>query len=332
MRRALVGAAAAAVFVVAAMAPLTAQLPFLTAPGPPADPNAQFEVVSIKDADPSGNAGSRMMVGRGRFEAVNVPVRMLIRQALRLPDYQIAGEPDWTMTTRYSVIAKPPDGSAPNAMAAMLANLLRDRFKLSTHTETRELPIFNLVVARDNGRLGPDLKESAAECQAMIAARRGGAAGGGADAASRGDAGGRGGPPPLGAPPPPPGRAGGLPAFDPTAPPACGSFRSGPAMVAASGQPMSQLAQLLVRVTGRPVVDKTGLTVLYDFSLKFAPEPGAAVGPFGPAPGGVQLPPADPDAPNIFTAVQEQLGLKLNSGRGPFEVTVIDRIEKPVVD
>jgi uncharacterized protein (TIGR03435 family) len=319
------------VFVAAAMSPLDAQLPFLMAQGPPADPNAQFEVASIKDADPSGNAASRLTVERGRFEAVNIPVRMLIRQALRLPDYQIASEPDWTATTRYSVIAKPPDGSAPSTMAAMLANLLRDRFKLSMHTETRELPIFNLVVARDDGRLGPDLKMSAADCQAMIAARRGGAAGGGANAVGRGDVVGRGGPP-LGAPPPPPSRAVGLAPFDPTAPAACGSFRSGPAMVAAGGQSMAQLAQLLMRATGRPVVDKTGLTSLYDFSLKFAPEPGAAVGPFGPPPGGVQLPPADPDAPNIFTAVQEQLGLKLNGGRGPFEVTVIDRIEKPVVD
>jgi uncharacterized protein (TIGR03435 family) len=322
VRRALVGAAATTVFIAAAVTtPATAQLPFLAPQGPPVDPNAQFEVASIKDADGSGNAGSRMMMGRGRFEAVNVPVRLLIRQALRLPDYQIAGEPDWTATTRYSVIAKPPDGSLPNAMSTMLANLLRDRFKLTTHTETRELPIFNLVVARDDRRLGPDVKESAADCQAMIAARRGGAArGGGADAS------GRGGPPAPGAPLPPP------PPFDPSAPPTCGSFRMGPASGGASGQSMAQLAQLLSGQTGRPVIDRTGLTSLYDFSLKFARDAGLPSGPFGPPPPGAQPPAVDPDLPNIFTAVQEQLGLKLNSGRGPFEVTVIDRIEKPVVD
>jgi uncharacterized protein (TIGR03435 family) len=269
------------------------------------------------------------MLGRGRFEAVNVPVRLLIRQALQLPDYQIVGEPDWTATTRYSVIAKPPDGFAPNAMSVMLANLLRDRFKLTTHTETRELPIFTLVLARDDKRLGPELKETSAECQATIAARRGGAGGRGRGeaAAGRGDlvGVGRGGPP-VGAPPPPP-------PFDPSAPLLCGGFRIVSGTGNASGQSMAQIVPLLSRLTGRPVVDKTGLTGLYDFSLKFAPDPSlAAAGPFGPAPPGAQPAPVDPDAPNIFTAVQEQLGLKLNGGRGPFEVTVIDRLEKPVVD
>jgi uncharacterized protein (TIGR03435 family) len=324
VRRSLAGATAAAMFVAAAMTPLTAQLPFLAGQGPPVDPNARFEVASIKDADPSGNAGSRITLVRGRFEAVNFPVRLLIRQALPLPDYQVVGEPDWTATTRYSLIAKPSDGFPPNAMATMLANLLRDRFKLAMHTETRELPLFNLVLARDDRRLGANLKVTSAECQATIAARRGGAARAGGEAAARGG-------PPVGAPPPPPGRTGGVPAFDPGAPLSCGSFRVVGGTADATGQSLAQLTQLLTRTTGRPVVDKTGLTGLYDFSLRFSPEAGIA-GPFGPAPPGLQPPPADPDAPNIFTAVQEQLGLKLNSGRGPFEVTVIDRLEKPVVD
>ena len=80
---------------------------------------------------------------------------------------------------------------------------------------------------------------------------------------------------------------------------------------------------------GRHVVDRTGLTGRYDFALEFAPEPGSDKGPGGPgdkpqAPGGAEL-----SGPSIFTALQEQLGLKLESTRGPVEVFVIDRVEKP---
>ena len=99
-------------------------------------------------------------------------------------------------------------------------------------------------------------------------------------------------------------------------------------MLGASGRAIAQLVQMLSGSTGRPVVDKTGLAKLYDFSLKWAPEPGA----FGVLPPGVTLPAVDPDAPNLFTAVQEQLGLKLENARGPIEVVVIDRIEKPSLD
>jgi uncharacterized protein (TIGR03435 family) len=118
--------------------------------------------------------------------------------------------------------------------------------------------------------------------------------------------------------------------FDPNSPIACGSMRSGPGMLGAGGRAIAQLVQMLSGSTGRPVVDKTGLTGAYDFSLRFAPEPGAN-GPFGAPPPGV-LPPPDPDAPNLYTAVQEQLGLKLENGRGPIEVVAIDRLEKPTVD
>ena len=93
----------------------------------------------------------------------------------------------------------------------------------------------------------------------------------------------------------------------------------------------SQLVQMLAQFTGRPVYDKTGLTGPYDFDLKWTPEPGAG-GPFGPPPPGAPVPQVDPDAPNLYTAVQEQLGLKLESARGPVEVTIIERLEKPTLD
>ena len=95
---------------------------------------------------------------------------------------------------------------------------------------------------------------------------------------------------------------------------------------------MAQITQTLADVVGRPVIDKAGLTGRYGFALKFAPEPGGAPSPFGPRPPGAPVPAIDPDAPNLFIAVQEQLGLKVGSARGPVEVVVIDNIEKPTPD
>ena len=96
---------------------------------------------------------------------------------------------------------------------------------------------------------------------------------------------------------------------------------------------MAQLVSALSDLTGRPVIDKTGLTGLYDFTLKFTFEgrmPGL-MGPLG-APAGTPAPAADPDAPSLSTALQEQLGLKLESARGPVEVVVIEKFEKPTLD
>ncbi len=84
---------------------------------------------------------------------------------------------------------------------------------------------------------------------------------------------------------------------------------------------ISQLADRLSTILGRTVVDKTGLTGSYDIDLKFAPHPALQQSPGGP--------PADPNGPSIFSAMQEQLGLKLQAGKGPVEVIVVDSAEKP---
>jgi uncharacterized protein (TIGR03435 family) len=203
-----------------------------------------------------------------------------------------------------------------------MLNLLKDRFQLATHLETRELPIFTLVRARTDGRLGPSITTTPADCQATVAER---------NAAAAAFAAGRGAPPPL------PGRPGGPPLPDLTAPmPPCGMGRFLTGNVAASGQTLAQLVTTLSDWVGRPVIDKTGLTGLYDFTLKFAPEGVRASGPLGPTltllQGQVQSPPADPNAPSLEAALQEQLGLKLEPGRGPVEVVVIDRLERPTPD
>jgi uncharacterized protein (TIGR03435 family) len=309
---------------VAGSALLSAQ--FLAPQGPPVDPSAQFEAASIKGFDNSGSGPVRLMMTPGRLEANGVPMRLLLRQALRVQDYQILNLPDWVNNERYTIVAKMPEGAPPTASPVMLTNLFKDRFKLAMHNETREMPIFNLVLARQDGKLGPSLKPTSAECQTQIEARRGGPPPAGAG--RPGGPGGPGGPGAAGAA----GRGpGGPPPMDLSQPAPCGSIGIGPGMAVAGGQPPAQIVQFLAQFTGRPVYDKTGLTGFYDFNLRFAPEPGAG-GPLGPPPPGAPPPPVDPDAPNIYTAVQEQLGLKLESAKGPVDVVVIDRIERPTLD
>ena len=268
------------------------QLPGVTPAGPPVDPETRFEVASIKPFDPS--ATLRISMTPARYDAAGLPSQLVFAQAFAVPVDRIIGLPDWINKERYAIAAKAPDGSPStrrNALPVMLANLLKDRFKLATHRETRELPVYNLVFARNDKRLGPAFKETSAECRAMIScAPRGGTTrrprAGGASGSQR------------------------LP-IDPGFGPGIASFK---------GAPMSMIASvILTRQVGRPVIDKTGLTSVYDFTLKWTPGPGSGgLTPFGLPPGGLPdaVPPADPDAPHLFTAVQEQLGLKLESARG----------------
>ncbi len=179
----------------------------------------------------------------------------------------------------------------------MMRALLADRFKLAVHTESRELPIYALTLARRDGKTGSQLRPAAVDCVAMFAAR------------------GRGGPPPA---PPQPGER-----------PPCG-MRLGPGNLSGGGVTMAQLSTTLSQFVQRVVVDRTGLTGNFDIDLTWTPDqlPQGR----GEPPPGVQLPPIDPNGPSIFTAVQEQLGLKLDSQRGPVDVLVIDRVEQPTED
>ena len=280
-----------------AVALAAAQLP--AAPGPPVDPEMRFEVASIKPFDPA--AAPRLSMSPGRYDVAGIALPGIISQALRMPPNRITGFPDWSFKALYAISAKAPEGTAstdPRAMFVMVTNLLKDRFKMAMHTESREMPVFHLVFARNDRRFGPAFTESSAECRAAIAAR-------GAEI-----------------------RRGAVPAGAP-GPTGCESARFNPGGTASfSGAPIALLAGMLPPLVGRPVIDKTGLTSYYNFTLKWTPEAGSP----GLAPPGLAPPPADPDAPNIFTAVQEQLGLKLESARGPVEVVVIDRLEKPTLD
>ena len=306
------GRRSAAVFVIAMVPVMAAAQQFMPDFGPPVDRDTRFEVVVIKPfADVDGQVLMRM--APGRFES-SLPVGVLLRQALQKPDYQIVGAPDWMDTDRYSIIAKPPEGVPPTAISVLLTNLLKDRFQLATHLETREQPVFHLVMARSDGRLGPNIKPTSPECQATITEKA---------AAAKASVG-RGGAPPV------------IPTLPgPDDPVPCGFFRIPVGRVAASGFAIAQLTPTLADLTGRPVIDKTGVTGLYDFTLKYAPELVRVAGPFGllsPRRPVAPDTPADPDTPDLFTAVQEQLGLKLESARGLVEMVVIDNIEKPALD
>jgi uncharacterized protein (TIGR03435 family) len=288
-------------------ATLTAEQAQGAAPGRPlVDPEARFEVVSIKRFDTSGGTEPRISMTPGRYDVAGVPLSLIVGQALGSPIDRIFGLPDWVNTELYAITAKAPDAPPPAAIAmnVMLANLLKDRFRLATHRETRQLPVYDLVFARTDKRLGPGLKPASPQCQAALTARL--------EAVQRGG-------------PVPPPLAG---TND-----ACNSARINPGIVGFNGVPMAMIAQVLTQSVGRPVIEKTGLTGYYDFTLQWTPQPGSGM-PFQPAggPPAAPAPAADPDGPNLFTAVQEQLGLKLESARGPVEVIVIDRLDRPRLD
>jgi uncharacterized protein (TIGR03435 family) len=273
-------------------------------PALPQQPLPQFEVASIKP-NKSGDGRIMMQVQPGgRFTAINVTLRILIRNAYRLQDSQIVGGPGWMSDDHFDVVAKAESGDGPGDPFAaekpgettrgqlMIRALLADRFKLETHEETREMPIYALVPAHADGKLGPQLHQSETDCNAIVAAAR-----------ARGAV-----PPP--APPQPGDRV------------PCG-MRIGPGNLTAGSSTMTQFANSLSMFVGRIVEDRTGLAGNFDFNLTWTPDQ------MPQRPPGAPEPPIDPNGASIFTALQEQLGLKLDSQKGPVRVLVIDRAEHP---
>ena len=312
MKRLVAGIGIAAAF---AAGPLR-----LRAQTPATGGGASFEVVSVKPSNPDpGNpmAAIPMMmppVG-GRLTASNVPLRLLVRMAYEVQDFQIVGGPSWQLTSKFDIRAKAEDGftGSTKEMLPLIRALLADRFKLNVHMEKRDMVISTLVVSRSDGRLGPDLKASTADCpDPQVQAQKQ------AEALAKG------------------GAAALLSQLQENAPcsiapimPTGGAMTFG---LRANGQPLSQLIALLTQATGRIVEDRTGLTGLYDWKLTFDPQVlMSMIGQLGvPMPAGAQLPPSD--SPSLLTAIQEQLGLKLNSERGPVDVLVIDSAELPTSD
>jgi uncharacterized protein (TIGR03435 family) len=236
-----------------------------------------------------------------------MPLRSLIAIAYGeprpLPNFQIAGGPDWIDSDRFDVEAK-TQGNFPETQAeagfstsgeSMLQALLAERFNLAVHKETRPLPVYALVAARSDRKPGPQLRSSS-----------------GADCSKA----------PTGGPPTAP---------DPNALPRCGLFQFVGGTAAnvrhARGRFMTldQLAKSLETSVGRIVLNQTALDGHFSFDLEFTPGSPAGASP-DPA-----LAANDSGTP-IFTALQEQLGLKLESTRSPIDVIVVDRADHPTPD
>ena len=215
-------------------------------------------------------------------------------------DSEFAAGPSWINADRFDVIAKVPEGqgirtdsgqsavstaadaSGINRMKAMLRALLADRFKLATHSERRELPVYELHMDRNDRTIGPQLKKVDVDCVSL-----------------RGR-----------------GRPGGQ---------LCGGFRTiGPGHIVAGAVTLSQLAQFLEMGVSRNVIDRTWLQGTFDLELQYAPD--------RVEPRGREAPANDPTGLSIFTAVREQLGLKLESTKAPMDVLVIDHVERPSPD
>ena len=267
-------------------------------PSPAAGP--RFDVVSIK-RNTSNALGSNGSSERpdGGFTLLNVPMMTLVARAQDplIAPIDMIGLPEWARSERYDVSTTSPLGrpAAPAERAAMVRAMLADRVKLVTHLENREFPVYDLVLARNDGRLGPGIKPSEVDCVAKAAADR--AAAGAALAA--------------GTPPPRPT----LPDFN-APPPVCGSVRVTDGME--GDVTMERLAGLIRTTAGRPVVDKTGLKGSY--RVKFQ---------YDRALSGPDTAPAPNRLPSLFSALPDQLGLKLESSKAQREVLVIDRLERP---
>ncbi len=262
-----------------------------------------FEVASVKKNTSGESRTSMRTQPGGRFVVTNARLKGIIAAAFAmgdppsLIDSRVLGGPDWIGSERYDIIAKSstelrpsPDGP-PRELLLMMRSLLEERFKLRTHGETRELPIYELVVARADGKLGPELHKSDVDCDAIAAARR----------------------------------AGTEPPRQPNEPPPCG-LMGGPARTIAGGATMQQFAANLSVRMERLVFDKTGLAGRFAFNLAWTPD---RMPTEAPPPG---IPPIDPNGPSIFTALREQLGLKLEPAKGQVDVLVIDSVEHPTAD
>ena len=273
----------------------------LAAQSPPAGDDLRFEVTSIKRnlTNALGSNGSAERPDGG-FVLLNVPIMTLVARAQYplIPPIDMVGLPEWARSERYDVrttsrLSRP---ATPQERAAMTRAMLVERVELETHVETRATSVFDLVLARADGRLGNGIKPSEVDCVAKAAADRASAEAG-----------------------TPPSR----PAIDMNAPPAaCSGMRVNGGLE--GDATMENLILLLRSTAGRPIVDKTGLKGSYRIKVTFA----RAFSSAGPS----TTPSADDDLPDLFSALPAQLGLKLEPSKADREVLVIDRLERPTGD
>lgn len=259
-----------------------------------AEARPRFEVVSIRP-NSSGDAG--FLIGgpgssAGRFIAKNVPLRVLIRWAYGLKDFQVSEGPNWINSRRYDIQAtvndsvvvelqKLPRDEQGRHISLMVQFLLADRFQLRVKRSTKEAPIYALFVTKG----GPRFSATTLASVTLTVANSSG-------------------------------------------PPSGHSMKTGIGEIEAIGEPISHLAGALsdLREIGRIVQDETGLDGFYDFTVRWAPDEAQ---PLAPSEKNSGPPTSGSVSPSIFTALQEQLGLKLQAQKGRVDVLVIDHVEEP---
>jgi uncharacterized protein (TIGR03435 family) len=276
---------------VAAVTMLIIPIPFCVAranlfksQAPPAALNLsdfKFDIVSIKPNKAFGENFGYKSVPDG-LSLTHYSLQMLIKDAFGIyEDYRYSGAPGWIHADRYDIEARVDNSTADQLQKLrradrilvdqhMLQALLAERFGLRIHRETKEFPVYFLVVAKG----GPKLQESKPNPD------------------------------------------------DPNAPTnaSWGGTVRGPLTIStAKGVPTEELASVLSRSIGRMVLDKTGLTGKYDFTLQYVREQIAVT---------TSAEASDSSDTSIFKALQDQLGLKLESGKGPVEIIVIDHVER----
>ncbi|MCU1334898.1 MAG: hypothetical protein JWO19_479 [Bryobacterales bacterium] len=239
---------------------LTASLAVLASAHLCGQASPEFEVATIKPAPPQSEGRTQTQMSSyadsGKLTYSNVNLKEVIGKAYQVQRYQING-PDWLETERFDIIAKFPPHSAAEQVPLMLQALLADRFKLTVHRETKELPVYALTVAKN----GPKFKTTEETATGITS----------------------------------------------------NSNRTQWHVVATVS--MERFAEFLTSEAGRPVLDKTGLSGSYKMTLDWAPDNA----------------PAGNDAatlPSLFTALQEQLGLKLESTKGSIETLVVDHADR----
>lgn len=262
----------------------------------------RYEVASIKHA-PSIHTRRRLMLTPDGTRIQGVELQMVLRHAFGVEDDRIIGAPQWTRSDCYDIEAKVAPEDAPKMSKltmeernAMLIPVLVDRFNLKYHHETRELPMYALVVAKGGPRM-VEKKDLAPIPHVVTDGQNSGR--------SLQDS-----------------------AYLP------GRMMMDFGRIEGQGTPIGMIVDPLAKYLGRSVIDKTGLTGRYDFTLQWTPDnaPPMTGGPDGPG----NMPHLDTasDAPQIslFAAIQEQLGLKLESEKGKVDVIVIDHIEPPTAN
>jgi uncharacterized protein (TIGR03435 family) len=268
-------------------------------------PKLEFEVASVRPSAPlNGQITAGVHIDGAQISSLLLSLKDYTRWAYKVKDYQILG-PDWMAGARFDITAKVPAGTTPEQVAEMMGTLLADRFQMKLHRETKDLPIYALVVAKGGSKLQESPKDPpAADGDAkrtVSVVARGNSAGTTVDMGNG------------------------------------GFFSVGNNKIEGGRMTMAMFAETLARFVDRPVMDMTGLQANYDFTLEFSPEDFQAMMIRSAVIAGVAMPPEalkllDSASGDTTLSALEKLGLKLEPRKAPIEVLVIDHLEKSPSD